>query len=459
MNQIYAIWTNSDRNTCSLVYKEKLYSKEEINQKIDLFVKNLSGLFDVDNRKIYVDIQDRLLFFVTVLALLKLETKIVLVPVEMKKEDYLTGGAYFITDNKTYEGSFFLNEDLSITVPGGLKAVKEVTAVDEVHAGEKEDPYVIYFYTSSSTGKAKLIGKRTENLVVELEELQTFLQTTENDHFFSTTPLYHIYGFLFAFLLPLYTSCKNTITPYFTPSSISEAVKNRGVTCFISSPAYYDKLSYLNHMEHFPPSVHCISSSAPLSLEVSKSFYEKNVKIREIYGSTETGGIAYRVSAEDIKWKLFSYVHIKNSRSDSTEYQELCIDSKAVSVEYDSRTGYNTGDLVEFFENSFVLQGRNSRFVKIGGKRVDLNNVRTKFGEYSSISRDEALYVGEYRGKLFVISEEKFPASTADMKKDLAEYLPAYGIPRIFIQAQIPKNSLGKIIKNEIEEMVKNVLN
>jgi len=54
--------------------------------------------------------------------------------------------------------------------------------------------------------------------------------------------------------------------------------------------------------------------------------------------------------------------------------KEFKIISPAISVNYNKKNGFNTGDVVLFSKNgNFILLGRNIRFVKIAGKRVIYN--------------------------------------------------------------------------------------
>jgi acyl-coenzyme A synthetase/AMP-(fatty) acid ligase len=140
---------------------------------------------------------------------------------------------------------------------------------------------------------------------------------------------------------------------------------------------------------------------------------------------------------------------------------EFKITSPAISVSYDVISGFNTGDIVNLYpKGKFRLLGRNTRFVKISGKRVDLNFVLEKIFEYlktetSGNIKEEQLYIGEKNEKIFCIFELKFPKPSKNMKDDLKKILPGYSIPRLFISAPIPRNSMGKINKVKIEEMVK----
>ena len=221
-------------------------------------------------------------------------------------------------------------------------------------------------YTSGSTGKPKLIGKNSSHIITETAELFRVFKPSPKDAFYFTAPLYHIYGFLFAFMLPLYSSSKIDLSYHFSPESIAQHISANKIDYFISIPSYYAIFQELHLKNEFKNCKLCFSSSAPLPASISEDFFSQKIAITEIYGSTETGGIAHRCYAKNPNWELLSYVKIKNLRLQ--EEIELYIDSPGISVDYNSDTGYNTGDMVNFYsDEKFLLLGRNTRFVKIHG--------------------------------------------------------------------------------------------
>ncbi len=462
--ELYSLWTKIDKDTFYIEEnKERIY-KKEIDNQIKKFENNLKTIADWDNRKVYIDIKDKKLFIIALLSLLKLKSKIVLVPTEIKIEDYYYKEGLFLSDNKVYKNVIFLQNDFFVKPHEDFNPNKLESPVEN-------DNTVIYLYTSGSTGKAKLIPKTFLNLIYELKELKNILSVSKKDRFFFTPPLYHIYGFLFGFLLPIYCSGKIVLDNCFTPDSIANFVDKNDISVFISIPTYYRMFSDLGLIDCFKKCQKLTSSSAPLPMDISKEFYKKEIKINEIYGSTETGGIAYRVSAVSIEWKLFSYVRIFDDWNDYIDNEniqkekdeiEFRINSPAISVDYNKKTGFNTGDIVKLFENgTFILLGRNVRFVKISGKRVDLQYVLEKVKNYlmeikDSEIKEEELYVGEKDEKIYIIFEKEFPKSTKEIKNDLNKHLPSYAVPRILISNKIPRNNMGKINKVEIEKILKN---
>lgn len=460
--ELFFLWDKIDKNTFYIEDHEQRVFKKDIDVQIKKMIDDLISIADWENRKVYIDIKDNKLFIIMLISLFKLKSKVVLVPSEVNIEDYYYKEGLFISDNKEYKNLIFLQNDLK------LKLYEDFDP-DKFESPVKDNDTIVYLYTSGSTGKSKLIPKTALNLIYEVKELNKILSITKDDIFFFTPPLCHIYGFLFGFLLPIYSSSKIVLDNRFTPDSIAKFVKKKKITIFISIPTYYRMFADLNLIDNFIQCRKLTSSSAPLPQDVSEKFYKKGIKITEVYGSTETGGIAYRVSAVNLEWKLFSYVkifekwddYIENKKGEKDRREvELRINSPAISINYNKEIGFNTGDIIQFTENgTFKLLGRNTRFIKIAGKRVDLNYVLEKVKDYLAQNidceiKDEELYVGEKDEKIYVIFEKEFPKSSKEIKNDLNKHLPSYAVPRLLISKKIPRNNMGKINKVEIEKIL-----
>ena len=461
-DDIYSLFEDTENKNYKLLLDNKIITKKmlldysfqvENNLIKKINISNMK-ISDIENRKIYLSMNNRLMFITTFIALLKLKTKIILLPIEVIIDETNFSDGLIITDDKDKKFDLFINSDFSFDG----KIEKKLNKFDE----NKKATH-IYLYTSGSTGRSKLIPKSDINLITELKELKARFNIDSYDTFYLTNFIYHIYGFLFGVLLPLYSDASFYLDSHFTPESISSFVKNNNISIFVSIPNYYKTFSNLNLVSNFINCKKFFSSSAPLPLEISKSFFEYGCPVTEIYGSTETGGIANRVQAISEKWETFSYVKIlvtKNNELDNNEL-ELLIDSPAISVDYDRNIGFNTNDLVELDENgNFRLLGRNNRFTKIGGKRVDLYSIRDKLCIYFSkeLKREvkpDDIYIGEKKEKIYIFFDEKgINKRNVDIKKDLTNYLPSYSIPKYFFWEKIPTNPLSKINKNAIDEII-----
>jgi acyl-coenzyme A synthetase/AMP-(fatty) acid ligase len=442
----------------------RIMDRDYLESAIDQFVSQLNGVADLDNHRIYIDIKNKYTFMIAFFALSKTGASIVLVPTEIDPADYLHKGACFLSDNRKTSDGLFVTADLKIKTGRGFDADSLETC------GEHEKP--LYLYTSGSTGSSRLVPKSLTNLVVELDELVREIGLSEEMSWYATPPLYHIYGLLFGMLLPLYTSGTLILDYHFTPESVAETVQTEKIDVLVSIPSYYDMFSRLAVTAKLSCCKAVISSSAPLPGTVAKKYHDEGINILEIYGSTETGGIARRVAAQDPNWKLFSYVEIikgydmylEEGIDQEERMHELTIISPAVSVRYNPDEGYNTGDIVTFKKSdSFILEGRNTRFVKISGKRVDLEYVSEKVVSYfESLGIDkinpDKMFTGCRNERIFILYDGTFPKPSIKMKEELRHHLPGYAVPKLFIKTHIPRNNMGKLIRKEINRLVDSLI-
>jgi acyl-coenzyme A synthetase/AMP-(fatty) acid ligase len=450
-DNLYSIYNDSQK--ISFIYKDSCYTKCDVDKKIAQLEENFCSLFkEKSNKRVYLDIKDRFSFLVAFFTMKKLDIATILVPIEIQPQLFFEPGIIYISDNKHYPEGIFLTENFSL-VPGEDFCLENIR--------DFENTYDLYFFTSGSTGKSKNIGKWSSNILTELKELKRLFSLTEKDVFLCIPPIYHIYGFLFT-MLPIFSSAVLDLNSFFTPESIADYVAESEIDYLVAVPSYYSLFDKLNLTEKFSKLKGAFSSSGPLPNENSKSFFEKGIKIYEIYGSTETGGMAYRVFAENPNYSLIDYVNIKNY--DPEQELELFISSPAISVEYDKDTGYCTGDVVKFVdEKHFTLLGRNTRFVKIHGKRVDLGFVSANFRDYLKESYDldlgeNEIFVGCQDENIYVLLESENELDTNRMSKDLRKILPGYAVPKKILLTKIPRNTMGKINKVAIEALINNAV-
>lgn len=449
-DNLYSIYNDSQK--VSFIYKTSSLTKKDIDEKIAVLEKNFCSILkSCENKRVFIDIKDRLSFLITFFAMKKLNIATVLVPIEIQPQIFFEPGIIYISDNKHHSEGLFLNEDLSL-VPGKDFCPENVK--------DFENTYDLYFFTSGSTGKSKNIGKHSLNIITELTELRKIYSVQSEDVFLCIPPIYHIYGFLFT-MLPIFASAVIDLNSFFTPESIADYVAASKIDYLVAVPSYYSLFDKLNLVNSFSKLKGAFSSSGPLPGEISQVFFENGIRINEIYGSTETGGMAYRVFAEKPDYTLIDYVKIKNYAPE--QELELFISSPAISVKYDEEIGYCTADVVKFIdEKHFTLLGRNTRFVKIHGKRIDLGfisaNFRNYLKDYTGIALNENnVFVGCQNENIYMLVESDKPLNTAQISRDLRKILPGYAVPKKILQIKIPRNEMGKINKIAIETIINNI--
>jgi acyl-CoA synthetase (AMP-forming)/AMP-acid ligase II len=227
----------------------------------------------------------------------------------------------------------------------------------------------VFLQTGGSTGQPRLWQKTARNLLGEVFFHVHALQVGPGDHVLATVPPHHIYGLLFSVLLPLFSGATvECVSPFF-PREIAERIEQTAATVLVSTPAH------LRALAAAPPWAHhlrlVLSSGAPLAAADSAGFFARTgLWPLEVYGSTETGGIAVRrQDVADSAWAPLPGVDCR------TEGDALAVRSAYVSggAQRDADGFFRMADLANIHpDGRFDLLGRDDGVVKVGGKRVEL---------------------------------------------------------------------------------------
>ena len=314
-----------------------------------------------------------------------------------------------------------------------------------------DEPFLLLF-TGGSTGKPKVWSKSPRNLFAEAFYLKEKFAISEKDLFVSTVPPYHIYGLLFSVLVPFVAHAKVLPDIYTFPQEIISTINKHKATVLVSVPIHYRALK-VNNLS--APSLKiAFSSSGVLNRSDAIHFQKKTgLGITEIYGSTETGGIASRsISEHTESWKPADVVSWKISG------KRLSIQSAFASPEMERDTdGFCvTGDEVQEEKgNRFVLLGRADGIVKVAGKRVDLLDVQNKILELPPVSDAVVIALPAEKGRESVIAALVAGNLTEmQLKKMMQEKLEPYAMPRrIKIVSSIARTATGKIDFHKIEQV------
>lgn len=318
------------------------------------------------------------------------------------------------------------------------------------------DNIVITLFTSGSSGKPKAIHKTLKQLDIEIAILDNLWGSlVEKSHVESTVSHQHIYGLLFRVLWPLCSARPFASYNLEFPEQIAQhADKN---TTLVSSPALLKRLNEQGK----PTPIRCVfSSGGPLPNNAARhSQHCLGHFPIEVFGSTETGGIAYRQqhSATQL-WRLLPGV-------EAALNHENCL--KLRSPHIDENTWYQTADECYFHDNiSFELRGRTDRIVKVEEKRVSLVEVEKRLEaliwieECAVIPIEEvsrlslcAVIILSAQGKTTLLQQGKGKFWIM-LRNALRDWLEPIAIPRKFrVVDEVPLNSQGKRQIAEIEKL------
>jgi len=189
-----------------------------------------------------------------------------------------------------------------------------------------------------------------------------------------------------------------------------------------------------------------------LAKEDNEAFTRQTgVPVVEIYGSTETGGIAARNRASgEEDFTPFDTVDLK------IEQEAIMVRSDHLApdlTDYGRRYFRMADRAAETRGGRFSLLGRSDGIVKVGGKRVDLEAVRQIIKRHASVVEAQviALPVDRARENQIVAVVEGCP-DASELDAFLQDSLEPYARPRrIKIVDKIPVTAAGKYDRKTIE--------
>ncbi len=243
------------------------------------------------------------------------------------------------------------------------------------------------FFTSGTTGRPTGALKSRENISKELTVLKELFSPLEIERVIVTVPLIHIYGFLAGVLLPRALGAEVILKEEFLPHELIELAEEKTTLC-ITNPVFLKVLNKLNITQKYP-NITFLSSTGKLDAGVAKSLHDRlELTIYQLFGSTETGGIAYKIN-EDELWRPLRGVSIEkvgeNLSVNSPYISDFLIEEQLIKVQ----KPFVTTDIIEIKEKNFKLLGRASEIIKISGKRISILEIESLLEKNPNI--DEAL--------------------------------------------------------------------
>ncbi len=344
---------------------------------------------------------------------------------------------------------FVLAEDAD-SLPEGLEVFPfEESTVPEAPVEFRvrdEGENTVRLFTGGSTGQARMWRKTATNLVGEAAFLARKFGIGPQDVIVAAVAPQHIYGLLFSVLLPLVSGASVAPeTPRFQ-GEIEAALLERRATVLAAAPAHYRAM----RGKGIPG--HClklaVSSGGFLPEEDSLGFSTvTGVCVTEVYGSTETGGVATRERAQgEQTWTPFACIRWR------TRGERLCVKSPFLSpgLPQDVEGFFVTGDRVRPEPGgTFTLLGRIDGIVKVAGKRVALDGVEARVKAMPSV-RDAyvlALSADTMREAEIVclaVPEREVP-DEEDFRESLRLLLEPSALPRrVRWVEEIPLTPAGK---------------
>lgn len=223
-------------------------------------------------------------------------------------------------------------------------------------------------YTSGSTGEPGAIPKRLGQLDAEVAALERcFGPRLADATVLASVSHQHIYGLLFRVLWPLAAGRRFAAGRLAFPEDIAAVLAASGPCALVASPAHLKRLPAQLPWAAGRASLRALfSSGGPLPDEALPDCRALLGRAPiEVYGSSETGGVAWRQRSDDaaLAWRPLPGVAVRVA--------EGVLEVRSPHL---PDAGWQpTADRAEARGEGFVLLGRADRIVKIEEKRVSLD--------------------------------------------------------------------------------------
>jgi acyl-coenzyme A synthetase/AMP-(fatty) acid ligase len=305
-----------------------------------------------------------------------------------------------------------------------------------------DSPWV-YLFTGGSTGRSKIWTKTPTNLLAESAYLAERFKVTPADRILSTAPPKHIYGILYSVLMPLLGGAQVcAATPAF-PHEILAQLDQSKATILVSLPVHYRSLKAQTYGDHHLRLA--FSSAGPLDPADGEAFSAAtNAPLYEIYGSTETGGIASRCRHKG-ETDLTPFAPVRVDVENGCALASSAFISP--DLPRDEKGRFLLADRLEATAaGTLRLLGRSDGIVKVGGKRVDLEMVREALkGRKGIIDAVVFNLPGEAGRETEIVAVVEGQAEAADLRHALQGTLEPQALPRrIKVVSQMPMLPTGK---------------
>ena len=404
------------------------------------FIRNINGyrelLLTQKAKKVILKLESPQLFAAAFFAAASLKISIVLLP-------------------NYQDGTISLNHDEFDFMVEGIP-LKKGRETGEIYLDPLTD---IFLFTSGSSGQSVKVEKKLENLLIECKELERqFSHIGDGSLFVSTVSFIHIYGLLFRLLWPLLYGHKVSNFAIEYEEDI-EGLSNKEMSkyVFVSSPAFLKRLGKKISKKGFSG---IFSSGGRLERMFAELVFNKySLYPIEIYGSTETGGVALRTQENGNNlWTTFDEVVLKQRK-------DLCL---TVYSPYIQNGSFETQDIIQLESDSqFLLKGRIDRIFKVEEKKVSLIELEERLVQSSHVEQCHCLVLeSSHRSMIACLvvesSESSFKGLTKlkkvqILKTYLGQYYDQLLVPKKFrFLKELPYNEQSKLSYNSVREYFEN---
>jgi benzoate-CoA ligase len=373
------------------------------------------------------------------------------------------------------------------TAPRLLRMDQVAPGPESTAAPTRKDDMAFWLYSSGSTGKPKAVVHLHHDIPYTcVTYAEQVLGITERDTTFSTTGLFHAYGFGNNLTFPYWVGAATVLhAGRHTPATVLETIEKRKPTLFFSAPTLYNAiLNFEGSKSRNLSSIrHCVAAAEALPAEVWRRWKDAyGLTILDGVGSTEMLHIYCSNRLDDLRpgssgkpvpgyeLKILDDggepvtngeagdLYVKGDSALALYWAQHEKSKRSILGEW-----FFTGDRYRVDQDGFYwYEGRSDDMIKVGGLWVSPIEIEAVLLEHSAVSEGAVVGIsvdGLTKVKAFVIAKgERAPgdALAAELQELCKSRLQRFQYPHVIeFVGELPKTVTGKIQRYKLRDLAR----
>lgn len=400
-------------------------------------------------------------------------------------------------------GPYAAQQRLKFIVLGDLSAAP-ISKLPEIATSRR----AMILYTSGTTNLPKGVVTTHANLEAQISTLVQAWEYSADDYILCILPLHHVHGIINVVSCTLHAGGTVEFLPQFSAQHVfdwfQQIAQQQQVGVFMAVPTIYFKL--IAHFETLPTTQQqaltaamtafrlMVSGSAALPVSVMEKWEAiSGHRLLERYGMTEIGmaiSNPYRGErraghiGQALPGVTIRLVNEQNNEIATNEagepspgeaspgeaspgeiqvkganvFAEYWQKKEATEATFTEDGWFKTGDVAVLDAGYYKILGRSSiDIIKSGGYKISALEIEEVLRTHPQIDDCSVVGIdneewGELVAAALVISSQAI--NTDELTIWIREKMPAYKTPRRYkIVAELPRNSMGKVTKNELKKI------
>jgi benzoate-CoA ligase len=374
--------------------------------------------------------------------------------------------------------------DRAAGAPRMLRADQIAPGNEVAVAATRKDDMAFWLYSSGSTGKPKAVVHLQHDIPYTCVTYgEQVLGITERDITFSTTGLFHAYGFGNNLTLPYWVGASTVLhAGRNTPATVLETIEKRRPTLFFSAPTLYNAiLNFEGAKARDLTSIrHCVAAAEALPAEVWRRWKEAfGLTILDGVGSTEMLHIYCSNRLDDLRpgssgkpvpgyeLKILDEqggpvpagaagdLYVKGDSALALYWAQHEKTKRSVLGEW-----FFSGDRYRVDEDGFYwYEGRSDDMIKVSGLWVSPIEIESALMEHPAVAESAVVGIevdGFTKIKAFVITKGGSAADqalVAELQEHCKSRLQRFQFPHMIeFVPELPKTVTGKIQRYKLRE-------